>query len=224
MNKNYLIAMLIVFMAVKNPLGFVGVNIVNAQAPGIETNAISEADIAKNILTAYTVKKEKSKEEIAKAQLLQYQQELAKAKAAANARLAAAKKTIATHTVKQLPVNLQALYAAAEAKYGVPRAVLAAVHKVESGQSLDTARSSYAGAQGPMQFMPSTFRAYAQDGDGDGLALINDVHDAVFTAAKYLASNGAARGNVSGALYRYNHSMSYVYHVLSIARGYGYTG
>jgi membrane-bound lytic murein transglycosylase B len=223
MNKNYLTAMLIVFMAVKNPLGFAGVKIVNAQTPNTETNAVSEADIANSILNAYKHEKTKSKEEIANAQLAEYQrvlaEEAAKARAAKNARLATAKQA-----VKSVPINLQALYQAAEAKYGVSRYILAAVHMVESGQSLDTARSSYAGAQGPMQFMPSTFAAYAQDGDGDGQALINDVHDAVFTAAKYLRANGAASGNVSGALYRYNHSYSYVNHVLSVARSYGFAG
>ena len=223
MNKNYLIAMLIVFMAVKNPLGFIGVNIVSAEPQGIETNAVSEANIAENILTAYKFQKSKSKEEIALEQLALYQKVLAEKKAKAQAvRIASAKSTV--KAVKPLPVNLEALYQAAEARFGVSRYILAAVHMVESGQSLDTLRSSYAGAQGPMQFMPSTFRAYATDGDGDGQALINDVHDAVYTAAKYLAANGAASGNVTGALYRYNHSMSYVYHVLSVARSYGYTG
>jgi membrane-bound lytic murein transglycosylase B len=116
------------------------------------------------------------------------------------------------------------IYAEAEKKYGVPRQILAAVHYVETGQSGDTTRVSYAGAQGPMQFMPNTFRAYAQDGDGDGQALINNAHDAIFSAAKYLAANGAANGNISNALYRYCHSYSYVSRVLSLARALGYPG
>lgn len=116
------------------------------------------------------------------------------------------------------------IYAEAEKKYGVSRYLIAAVHYVETGQSGDTTRTSYAGAQGPLQFMPNTFRAYAQDGDGDGQALINDAHDAIFSAAKYLAANGAAAGNVSNALYRYNHSYAYVNRVLSLARSFGFTG
>lgn len=126
--------------------------------------------------------------------------------------------------VVSAPVDLQALYNAAGARFGVNPAILAAVHFVETGQRQDTTVSSYAGAQGPMQFMPSTFRAYAVDGDGDGITNIYDVHDAVFTAARYLASNGAASGNVTGALFCYNHSTAYVNHVLAVARGFGYNG
>jgi len=116
------------------------------------------------------------------------------------------------------------VYVKAEKKYGVPRQILAAVHYVETGQSGDTTRASHAGAQGPMQFMPKTFAAYAQDGDGDGTKSINDVDDAIFTAAKHLAANGAASGNVSGALYRYNHSYRYVNRVLEVARSMGFSG
>lgn len=104
----------------------------------------------------------------------------------------------------------------------IPWQILAAVHFVETRQSGDTTRTSYAGATGPMQFIPSTFAAYAVDGDGDGTASIYDLHDAIFTAAKYLAANGADRGNVRGALFRYNHSYSYVNRVLAIARSMGY--
>jgi membrane-bound lytic murein transglycosylase B len=112
----------------------------------------------------------------------------------------------------------------AEAKYGVPWQVIAAVHYTEAGQRGDTTITSYAGAQGPMQFMPSTFRAYGVDGDGDGQALINDVHDAIFSGANYMAANGAARGQIVNALFRYNNDMGYVNHVLSVARSIGYTG
>lgn len=219
MNKNYLTIMLLVFMIVKNPLGFIGVNIAYAKPQRIETNAVNEANIVENIYKSYDTPT-LSVEEKAKIQLAAYRKALADQRAKTTPKITA--RTV--RVVRQVPVNLAALYAAAEAKYGVPRQILAAVHMVESGQSLDTTRSSYAGAQGPMQFMPSTFRAYAQDGDGDGIKNIYDVHDAVYTAAKYLAANGAASGRVTAALYRYNHSTSYVYHVLSIARSYGYTG
>lgn len=120
--------------------------------------------------------------------------------------------------------DFSALYTAAGARFGVSPAILAAVHYVETGQSGNTTRGSYAGAQGPMQFMPSTFAAYAVDGDGDGVANIFDVDDAIFSAAKYLAADGAASGNVVGALFCYNHSMAYVNQVLGIARGFGYNG
>jgi len=89
----------------------------------------------------------------------------------------------------------QPIYKAAEAQFGVPWKLIQAVHYVETGCSDSGVKSSYAGAQGPMQFMPGTFRAYAVDGNGDGTTNINDVNDAIFTAANYLAAGGAASGN-----------------------------
>jgi membrane-bound lytic murein transglycosylase B len=71
--------------------------------------------------------------------------------------------------------------------------------------------TSTAGAQGPMQFIPSTWRAYGMGGD------INDPHDAVLGAANYLHASGAP-GSYSRALYAYNHSGLYVRAVLRFAR------
>ena len=50
---------------------------------------------------------------------------------------------------------------------------------------------SWAGAMGQTQFMPSTFRAYATDGDGDGkINLWESKADAFASAANYLSSIG----------------------------------
>lgn len=220
--------MLLVFIAVKNPIGLGQAKIALAEPQRTETSALGEANIAKNINNIYKINRIQTNEEKAKAQLASYQKLIAQEKArkeAEQAKLRAQQTTTVVQAKPKVVVtsgNFEAIYAAAEQRYGVPRQILAAVHYVETGQRGDTNTTSYAGAQGPMQFMVSTFNAYAQDGDGDGLKLINDVHDAIFTAAKYLASNGAASGNVRGALYRYNHSYSYVEHVLSIARSFGY--
>ncbi|MDO8650050.1 MAG: lytic transglycosylase domain-containing protein [Candidatus Berkelbacteria bacterium] len=105
--------------------------------------------------------------------------------------------------------------------WGIDWKLLWAVWKVESGTQMSTAVRSYAGAQGPLQFMPGTWRAYAQDGNGDGVKNINDARDSLFGAAKLLAVNGAASGNIDGALLRYNHSLSYVAHVKRIAASIG---
>jgi membrane-bound lytic murein transglycosylase B len=109
------------------------------------------------------------------------------------------------------------LYLQAERQTGTPWYLIAAVHKVESGQRGDTTVTSYAGAQGPMQFMPGTWRAYALDGDGDGKALVHDVEDAILTGANYLRANGAARGDHYRALFAYNHADWYVQKVLTVA-------
>jgi len=231
MNKNIITAMLLVFMAVKNPIGLGQVKVALAEPQSTETSALGEANIAQNINDAYKIDRIQTAEEKAQSQLADYQKLISQEKAQREAEQAKIQAQEAAKRVQLAPQrvvvtsgNFDALYAAAEQRFGVPRQILAAVHSVETGQRGDTSISSYAGAQGPMQFMPSTFRAYATDGDGDGVALINDVHDAIFTAAKYLASNGASSGNVRGALYRYNHSYSYVEHVLSIARSFGYAG
>ena len=104
----------------------------------------------------------------------------------------------------------QNVYKAAAAKYGIPWQLLQAVHYVETGCSDDTTKGSYAGARGPMQFMPGTFRAYADDGDNDGNCDIYDADDAIYAAANLLAASGAASGDIDGALLNYNHSWSYV--------------
>ena len=50
---------------------------------------------------------------------------------------------------------------------------------------------SWAGAMGNMQFMPSTFRAYAVDGDGDGrIDVWHSLPDAMYSAANYLQRAG----------------------------------
>ncbi|MEK7202585.1 MAG: lytic transglycosylase domain-containing protein [Patescibacteria group bacterium] len=99
--------------------------------------------------------------------------------------------------------------------------LLEAVWQVETGKTWYTSRGSSAGARGPLQFMPGTWRGYAQDGNGDGVKNVNDARDSLFAAAKLLAVNGAASGNVDGALLRYNHSLAYVAHVKRIAASIG---
>jgi hypothetical protein len=73
-----------------------------------------------------------------------------------------------------------------------------------------------------MQFMPSTWNSYGSDGDGDGLADINNVRDAIFSAAALLCANGAGDpARLSDAIWNYNHSDKYVAEVLDLATSYG---
>ncbi|MBN9492130.1 C40 family peptidase, partial [bacterium] len=59
------------------------------------------------------------------------------------------------------------------------------------------------------------------DGDGDGVADPTNFRDCLPAAAAYLLASGAP-GDMRQALYAYNHSWTYVDHVLSIAASYGY--
>jgi Transglycosylase SLT domain len=98
--------------------------------------------------------------------------------------------------------QLRRFYAAGQRRFGVHWSVLAAVNFVESAFGrLHSA--SEAGARGPMQFLPSTWRAYGMGGD------IDDPHDAILAAANYLRHSGAPR-NYDRALFAYNRSMHYV--------------
>jgi hypothetical protein len=104
---------------------------------------------------------------------------------------------------------------------GLSWTVLAAIGQIESDHGRNTGPSS-AGALGPMQFMPATWRTYGVDGDGDGKADIMDPYDAVPAAARYLCASGAGRGGagLSRAVWAYNHSQAYVNAVLSLAQAY----
>jgi hypothetical protein len=97
--------------------------------------------------------------------------------------------------------QLMGYYKEGEARFGVPWYYLASVHLVETRMGRIRGLSS-AGAQGPMQFMPSTWAAY---GTGD----VNNDHDAILGAANYLRANGAP-ADMQRALYAYNHSQAYV--------------
>ncbi|HUQ39532.1 MAG TPA: lytic murein transglycosylase [Acidimicrobiales bacterium] len=105
--------------------------------------------------------------------------------------------------------ELEKLYRNAEYTYGVPWNVLAAVHLVETRMGRIRGTST-AGAQGPMQFLPSTWKQYGEGGD------INDNRDAIRAAARYLKRNGAP-SRIREAVYAYNHSDAYVEGVMRYA-------
>jgi membrane-bound lytic murein transglycosylase B len=106
--------------------------------------------------------------------------------------------------------TLLAYYREAQRRFKVSWNVLAAVNFVESKFG-KLRNASATGAQGPMQFMPATWRRYGLGGD------VHDPHDAILGAANYLAASGAPR-DPRGALHHYNPSRSYVDAVLRYAR------
>lgn len=78
-------------------------------------------------------------------------------------------------------------------------------------------------AVGPMQFIPSTWRSYALDGNGDGIADPHNIYDAALTAANYLCASGgpmATEADWRRGLFAYNRSHSYVDEVLQAAYRY----
>lgn len=70
--------------------------------------------------------------------------------------------------------------------------LLAALKILDEGHvSLSRMKGSWAGAMGPFQFMPSSYRHYAVDADGDGrINIWGSVPDALASAANYLAKAG----------------------------------
>ena len=110
----------------------------------------------------------------------------------------------------EAPGRLLGWYRAAQGRFGVRWNVLAAINFVESGFGR-LRNNSYAGAQGPMQFIPSTWRAYGLGGN------VRDPHDAIIGAANYLHASGAP-ANYRRALFAYNPSSLYVDAIMRYAR------
>jgi len=116
-----------------------------------------------------------------------------------------------------LPVaTLESYYQRAAAEYGLDWRYLAAINFLESHFDRDT-RVSPAGAQGPMQFEPSTWAEY---GDGGN---IHDPHDAIYAAARYLSAMGAP-GDYTQAILRYNDDDNYLAAVRDLAAAIGVDG
>ena len=98
--------------------------------------------------------------------------------------------------------ELLGYYSEAEAASGVGWNYLAAINLIETRLGSVVGPSS-AGAEGPMQFLPSTFAAYGEGGD------IYSPRDSILAAGRYLAANGFT-GNPDGAIFRYNNANQYV--------------
>lgn len=98
--------------------------------------------------------------------------------------------------------ELLSYYRKAEAASGVGWNYLAAINFVETAYGRISGVST-AGAQGPMQFMPSTFATH-----GAGTDILSP-HDSIMAAGRFLAAHGFARDR-DYALYRYNNSRQYV--------------
>ncbi len=109
--------------------------------------------------------------------------------------------------------ELLSYYREAQHRFKIQWNVLAAVNFVET--KFGKLRSaSAAGAQGPMQFMPATWRRYGLGGN------VQDAHDAIIGAANYLHASGAPQ-DLRKALHHYNPSDAYVDAVVRYARRIG---
>jgi len=98
-------------------------------------------------------------------------------------------------------------YRAAEEATGIEWEILAGINLIETGFGRIDGLSS-AGAQGPMQFLPTTWEEVAEGGD------IDDPGDAIAGAARYLVRRGAL-DDIRAGLWGYNNSDNYVNAVLT---------
>jgi hypothetical protein len=108
----------------------------------------------------------------------------------------------------RIPPFLLPIYQAAGIQYGVRWEILAAINEIETdyGRNLNV---SSAGAVGWMQFLPSTWRLYGVDANGDSIKDPYNPVDAVFAAARYLKAAGADQ-DIRRAVFAYNHADWYV--------------
>jgi murein DD-endopeptidase MepM/ murein hydrolase activator NlpD len=119
----------------------------------------------------------------------------------------------------EIPPFLLPIYQACGAEYGLPWEVLASINKIETAFGTNLNVSS-AGAVGWMQFLPSSWKTYGIDANGDGRKDPYNPVDAICAAARYLKAAGGSH-DLYHAIFAYNHADWYVQEVLLYARAYG---
>lgn len=128
------------------------------------------------------------------------------------------------HALADIPPAMLALYQRAAPECpGLDWTILAAIGKAETNHGRHPTMVSSAGAVGPMQFLPSTFRAYSHPVPPGGKRPPTpwDPVDAVYATARLLCANGARNGkNLRRAIWHYNHADWYVDKILKIASEY----
>lgn len=100
-----------------------------------------------------------------------------------------------------VPEPYREIFTAAGSKFAVQPAFIAAIfYAGEHANSWPNAAGPWAssrrGAQGPFQFMPSTWNGYEQDGNNDGIMDPQNLWDSSFAASYYLSKLGAG-GNTA---------------------------
>ena len=118
-----------------------------------------------------------------------------------------------------IPPFLLQIYQACGTQYGIPWEVLAGINRIETAFGTNLNVSS-AGAVGWMQFLPSTWKTYGVDANGDRRKDPYNPWDAICAAARYLKAAGGDT-DLRGAIFAYNHADWYVDEVLLYARQYG---
>jgi membrane-bound lytic murein transglycosylase B len=105
--------------------------------------------------------------------------------------------------------QLVGYYRTSGSHYSIDWSYLASINFIESDFGRVNGPSS-AGAMGPMQFMPGTWKDYGNGGD------IMSPKDSIEAAARYLHAMGGP-GNMDRAIYRYNNDTDYVASVKGFA-------
>ncbi|HSD24026.1 MAG TPA: lytic murein transglycosylase, partial [Solirubrobacterales bacterium] len=119
----------------------------------------------------------------------------------------------------EIPPFLLPIYQSCGTEYGIPWQVLAGINKIETAFGTNLNVSS-AGAEGWMQFIPSTWAAYGVDANDDGRKDPYNPVDAICAAARYLRAAGGDK-DLRQAIFAYNHADWYVDEVLLYANQYG---
>jgi hypothetical protein len=112
--------------------------------------------------------------------------------------------------VPPAPETMRGYYEEAEQASGIPWVYLAAIHFLETRMGRIRGNSD-AGAQGPMQFIPSSWAAYGSGGN------VNDNRDSILAAGRYLRAAGGP-ADMDKAIFAYNHDNGYVAAVKSYAQ------